>query len=62
MLEYLRKRMAEPDSLVVSILTEDVCFGMAGIVALDHIGIVVAWEDTTICVPWGAVLHIEIEE
>lgn len=62
MLDYLRKRMAGPDSLIISVETADCCFERAGIVAIDGTGIVIDSEVGTYCVPWGVVLQIEIEE
>jgi len=64
MLDYLRKRMAELDSFTVTLTAYDDMYEGARITALDETGIVITIEcrNVTICLPWGAVLEIEIED
>ena len=62
MLDYLRKLLAGPDSLIITVTSQDDMFERSGVLAVDQTGIVIECRDTAICLPWGAVLEIEIED
>ena len=63
MFDYLRTQMAKTD-LTVTLTAYDEMYEGARIVAFDTTGIVIALacRGVTICLPWSAVIEIEIED
>jgi hypothetical protein len=62
MLDYIRKQLTGPDSFIITVTTLDEMFERAGVIAVDQIGIVIEARETAICLPWNAILEIEIED
>lgn len=63
MLDYIRKQLAEADSLAISVTTVDAMYESAEILALDQIGISIAIRcgSVVMCLPWSAITEIQFE-
>lgn len=62
MLEYLQKLLTGPDSVILTIETEDYGYERAGIIAVDQTGIVFECREEVYCFPWSKIVLIQIED